>query len=66
MMLQQKSVAKRTQGEARKNPLLRGGKQTDLRSPVECLLRDVALVLHATEVVRRAMEVDQGVCSTAS
>jgi hypothetical protein len=66
MMLQQKSVVKRTLRKETRNSVLPGSRQTDLRSPVEGLLRDIAFVLHATEMVRRTMEAERAMCSTAS
>jgi hypothetical protein len=66
MMLQQKAVVKKTLSKGINNPALPGNHQTDLRSSVESLLRDVAVVLHATQVVRRAIEADRTACATAS
>ncbi|HEY7328577.1 MAG TPA: hypothetical protein VH592_13100 [Gemmataceae bacterium] len=66
MMLQQKSVVKRTHYKQIDNPVPRISRQTDLPSSPESLLRDVAFVLHATQVVRRAMEADPATCSAAS
>lgn len=65
MMLQQKTAVKRTIRKGASNPVLPGS-QTDLRSPAESLLRDLALVLHATAEIRRSMEAEQALCSTAS
>lgn len=41
-------------------------RQLDLHSPVESLLRDLALVLHATAAIRRDMEAEEAACSAAS
>jgi hypothetical protein len=37
-----------------------------LRSPVESLLRDLALILHATAVVRQDLEAERTLCSAVS
>ena len=66
MMLQQKSPLRRTGDKGVKKSVLRGSDQTDLRSPVESLLRDLAFVLHATAVVRQSIEAEQAVYSAAS
>ena len=42
------------------------GDRPDLRSPVESLLRDVALVLHATRVIRQEMEAGRAACTAIS
>lgn len=34
--------------------------------PAESLLRDIALVLHATAVIRRSMDAEQTPCSAVS
>lgn len=39
---------------------------SDLRSPVESMLRDIALVLHATAAIRRSMDAEQTSCSVVS
>lgn len=44
---------------------VRAGSPSEARSPVEGLLRDLALVLHATAKVRRQMEAEQLTCSGA-
>ena len=36
------------------------------RLPVESLLRDIALVLHATATIRRSMDAEQTPCSAVS
>jgi hypothetical protein len=66
MMLQQKSTMRRTVRKGVSNPVLPDSRPNDLRSPVESLLRDVAFALHATSVVRRDMEAEQVISSTAS
>jgi hypothetical protein len=66
MMLQHKSAQKRTIHNGFSDPVSLGSRQTDLKAPVERLLRDVAFVLHATEVVRRAMEAEQALFTAAS
>jgi hypothetical protein len=38
----------------------------DLRSTVEDLLRDVALVLHATAAIRQVMQAEQALCPAVS
>ena len=48
--------------KAMRNSVQTGGPSA-LRSPVEGLLRDLALVLHATAKVRRMMEAEQVTCS---
>ena len=66
MMLQQKLAVKRTTRKGVRSSVLPSSRQSDLRSPVEGLLRDLAFVLHSTEVVRRAVEAEQAMCSAAS
>ncbi len=66
MMLKQKSAPKRTTSKRVNKSVLRGSGQTNLRSPVESLLRELAFVLHATVVVRQDMETEQTMCSVAS
>lgn len=66
MMLKQKTAPKRIVGKEVNKSVLRGSGQTELRSPVESLLRDLAFVLHATAVVRQNMETEQAMCSVAS
>jgi hypothetical protein len=66
MMLKQKSAPKRTVGKEVNKSVLRCSGHTELRSPVESLLRDLAFVLHATAVVRKDMETEQTMCSVAS
>jgi len=66
MMLQQKTPSKRTVGKKVNKSALRGSGQTNLRSPVESLLRDVAFVLHATALVRQDMQTEQAMCSVVS
>ena len=66
MILQQKSALRRTVSKELRNPVVLSSRETDLHSPVEGLLRDIALVLHATPRVRREMEAEQTICSAAS
>ncbi len=66
MMLQQKTTPRRAQNKKVGGPVVPASRQVDLRSPVENLLRDVAFVLHATELVRKSMQIEQAICSTAS
>lgn len=66
MMVQQKPAVKRMARKEVSKPVLPGSRQTELSSPVEGLLRDLALVLYATAVVRQGMEAEQAICSTAS
>ncbi len=66
MMLQQKSPRRRTGVKGMKKSVLGGSDRTTMRSPVEGVLRDLAFVLHATAVVRQAMEAKQAVYSAAS
>ncbi len=65
MMLKQKSAPKRATSKRLNKSVLRGSGQTDLRLPVESLLRELAFVLHATAVVRQDMEMEQTTCSAA-
>jgi hypothetical protein len=46
--------------------LVRAGSPRELRSPIEGLLRDLAVVLHATAKVRRMMEAEQLSCSAVA
>jgi hypothetical protein len=61
---QQSSVRRGIRPDVKK-PIL-PNRQLDLRSPVESLLRDLALVLHATAAIRRDMEAEESTCSAAS
>ena len=66
MMLQQKAAKRRTICKDESNPDFSGSRQANLHSPVEGLLRDLALVLHATAAVRQEMEAEQALYSAAS
>lgn len=66
MMLQQKSTMRRTARKGASNLVLADNRPTDLRSPVEGLLRDLALVLRATAAVRQDIEADKAICSAIS
>lgn len=65
MTRQQQSTLRRAASNERKNPVL-PSRRLDLHSPVESLLRDLALVLHATAAIRRDIEAEEATCSAAS
>ncbi len=62
-MMRQAQTAVRRKGFKGVRHSVRAGNPSELRSPVEGLLRDLALVLHATAKVRRMMEAEQFVSS---
>ena len=65
MIRQRQTMARKTirKGERIR---VRCGNPCVLRSPVESLLRDLALVLHATATVRRDMEAERALLLAAS
>jgi hypothetical protein len=63
--LPQQSAVRQTLRKAVRNTVLPGS-QANMRTPVESLLRDLALVLHATAAVRQVMEAEQAACAAAS
>lgn len=65
MTSQQQFASRRAVGKGVSNPVPPAG-QPDLRSTVESLLRDAALVLHATAAVRRLIKAERALCPAVS
>jgi hypothetical protein len=65
MTSQQQFAGRRVVGNGVHNPVPPAS-QPDLRSTVENLLRDAALVLHATAAIRRLMNAEQALCPAVS
>jgi hypothetical protein len=65
MTSQQQFAGRRTVSKGANSPVHPAG-QPDLQSTVESLLRDVALVLHATATLRRAMKAEKILCPAVS
>ncbi len=65
MIRQQQTMARKAVREGERNRV-RCGNPRVLRPSVESLLRDLALVLHATETVKRDMEAERALLLAAS
>lgn len=65
MISQQRFTGRRAVCKGVSNPVLSAG-QPDLRSTVETLLRDAALVLHATAAIRQLMNAGKALCPAIS
>lgn len=63
MIAMQQSAGRRTIRKREKNSVLPES-QSELRFPLDSLLRDVALVLHATAAIRRTIDEEKATYAT--